>query len=191
MVPSPAMIYAGVRKAIQEVINTNDDDMVYMVPVMAYHVDEGRVFVAAEVFPSVASGGSVRVLFENPSGSGVRCRLFLVRVTALANGRLSIYRNVSVTARGTSIPTFNLNMEESNESKATVEYNGTYDTTGITPLRDALPGGSRKEAIGSLVVIGEHAKIPPGKNIMYEITNTSDAAADYSIRIVWVEEPIT
>jgi len=189
--PSPSMIKQSVKEAIQEVINTNDDNMTYIVPVLSYHVDEGKVFVAAEVFPSLASGSSVRVLFENPSGSGVRCRLFLVRVTALANGRLSIYRNVSVTSRGTSIPTFNLNMEESNESNATVEYGGTYDTTGITPLRDALPGGSKKEAIGSLVVIGEHAKVPPGKNIMYEITNTSASSADYSIRIVWIEEPIT
>jgi len=185
------MIYTGIRKAIQEVINTNDDDMIYMVPVMAYHVDGGRAFVAAEIFPSLASGSSVRVLFENPSDSGVRCRLLLTRITPLANGRLAIYRNVSVTSRGSSIPTFNLNMEFSNESKATVEYNGTYDTTGITPLRDALPGGNKKEAIGSLVNIGEHVKIPPGKNIMYEITNISDSSADYSIRIVWIEEPIT
>ena len=136
------MIYTGIRKAIQEVINTNDDDMIYMVPVMAYHVDGGRAFVAAEVFPSLASGSSVRVLFENPSDSGVRCRLLLTRITPLANGRLAIYRN-------------------------------------------------KKEAIGSLVNIGEHVKIPPGKNIMYEITNISDSSADYSIRIVWIEEPIT
>jgi len=184
------MIRSAVEDAIKSVINTNDDDIVYMVPVLSYYVDNGKAFVAAEIFPSLANGSSVRVLFENPSDSGVRCRLFLVRITPLANGRLAIYRNVSVTSRGTTIPTFNLNMELSNESKAVVEYNGTYDTTGITPLRDALPGGSKKEAIGSLVNIGEHVKVPPGMNLMYEITNTSGSSADYSIRIVWIEEPI-
>ena len=187
--PSPSILYHGIVKAIQDVLRTNDDDMAYMVPVMWYYVDEGKAFVTSEVFESLASGSSVDVLFSNPPGSGVEVRVMMIRVTALANGRIYIYRNVGMTSNGTPIPTFNLNMGVSNESKVTVEYGGTYDTTGINPsLKEALPGGSKKEAIGALVVLGEHGKMPPGNNIMLTITNTSAASADYSVKFVWLEQ---
>lgn len=186
---SPSIIVGGVKKVLEDVFQVNDDGMLYIVPILNYFVDEGRLFVSADEF-SLSNGSSVQVLFSNPLGSDVYARLIVGGVGAEAKGTLDVYRDVTVSSHGTEMYTFNLNLGMSDESQVSVEYGGTYGLPS-DGLHYVIYGGKKRNAIGSLASYGENAKVPPGHNLLYVITNTSGSTAKYDVEFMWIEMPLT
>ena len=158
-------------------------------PRFQYKIKEGYGFAVGHRFPSVASGASVDLYFENPSGSGREVVIITIEVTALAQSDIDIYENNTITANGTALTPRNLNRGSSITSVVNAEYDGTYGL-GDLIFDDVCPGGSKKEAVGGAAEVGETAIIPPGSNFLVRVTNQSASATRIAIRILWWEEPI-
>jgi len=158
-------------------------------PRFQYKIKQGYGFAVGHRFTNVASGASVDVYFENPSGSGREVVIIKVTVTVLAQCDIDIYENNTVSSSGTTLTPRNLNRGSSITSVVNAEYGGTYGL-GDLILDDICPGGSKKEAIGGAAEVGETAIIPPGSNFLVRVTNQSADTTRIAIRILWWEEPI-
>jgi len=156
-------------------------------PFFRKKIEEGKAFSVSHRFEGVASGSSVSVLFENPSGSQKKAYIQLVEVVSLAQAHVDIYRDVTKTAAGTQLTPLNLNMESDIESAMRIEYGGTYEN-GVLALNTVCPGGSGVRAIGGATEVGENLIMPSGRNILIVVTNASASSTDLSIRIIWYEE---
>lgn len=148
---------------------------------------EGKGFSISKRFESVASDGSVDVLFSNPSNSGVSAYIVFLGIVSMAQAWIDIYRGNSVSASGTAITPVDLNFGSSNTSAINVEYNGTY-TTGTLVHNTVVPGGTSIRAVGAASEVGESVIIPENRNFLVRVTNKSASATDLSVRIIWWEE---
>ena len=158
-----------------------------ILPLLFIKIKEGKAYTVSHRFESVASDASVQLLFNNPDTSGKTAYIVMIEVTSTGQGWVDIYRDNTVTASGTPLTPFNLNLGSTNTSSMTVEYGGTY-TLGAQSLNTVCPGGSGVRAIGAATEVGETAEIPSGHNILIQFTNRSASAEDASIRILWWEE---
>jgi len=149
----------------------------------------GYGFSISYRFENVAADGTADVYFENPSGSGVTVFLIAVECTSLAQGWIDLYRDATVTSSGTELTPVNLNQESDIVSGVSVEYGGTYDISGATLVHNTvIPGGTKKEAVGTYAEVGESVVIPEAYSLLVRFTNKSASATDMSIRFIWWEE---
>ena len=166
-----------------------DDGTGVFNPRFQYKIEKGYGFAVGHRFPDVASGASVDLYFENPSGSRRKVFIIKITVTALAQCDIDIYENNTITANGTSLTPRNLNRGSKIKSVVNAEYGGTYGLGNLI-LDDVCPGGSKKEAIGGAAEVGETAIIPPNSNFIVRVTNQSASATRIAIRILWWEDPL-
>jgi len=166
-----------------------DDGTQITDPRFEYMVHKGLGFSISHRFESVADDASADVYFENPAGSGVEVYIIAIEVTSLGSAYIDIYRGNTVNAAGTPLTPINLNFKSGGDSRANVEYGGTY-TTGNLTLSTLCPGGSKKEAVGGQAGVGEVVVMPLDFNFLVRVTNKSGGATDLSIRILWWEEPV-
>jgi len=176
------------REVVKAVLQFPDGTQIFN-PRFFYKIYEGYGFSVSHRFEGVASGASVDLYFENPSGSKRQVFIVVVEIVSLAQAYIDIYRGNTVTAPGTALTPVNLNFEKNIPSVVNVEYGGTY-TTGTLTLNTVCPGGSKKEAVGGNAEVGETVIIPEGFNFLVRVTNQSASATDLSIRILWWEEPL-
>jgi len=165
------------------------DDAVVFNPRFQYKIKKGYGFAVGHRFPNVASGASVDLYFENPSGSGREVVIIKITVTVLAQCDIDIYENNTITANGTALTPRNLNRGSSVTSVVKAEYGGTYGLGNLI-FDDVCPGGSKKEAVGGAAEVGETTIIPPNSNFIVRVTNQSASATRISIRALWWEDPI-
>ena len=163
------------------------DGVPLVFPKFFYKVEKGYGFAASHRFESVTSGDYRDLLFENPSGSGVKAVIAEIEIVGLAQLYVDIYVNNTVTSHGTAIQPFNLNTGSPIASKMVIEYGGSY-TLGDLIYNMVVPGGNRGRAIGGSVAIGETVILVPGKNFVMRVTNSSAATTDFSVRALWWEE---
>ena len=149
-------------------------------------IEDGYAFSVSHRFESVGSDEVVTMYFENPSDSGRTVYVVVVEVTSLAQAWVDVYRNVTPSG-GTSITPVNLNFAEDIPSAAIVKYGVTFEG-GVHVTKLVCPGGSRVNAVGGAVEVGESVIVPPGYNVLIAVTNKSGSATDLSIRIIWWEE---
>jgi len=152
-------------------------------------IEQDSAFMVSYDVSGLASGGSIYILFENPSTSTKNIRIVVVEVDGTAKSRLYAYKNIDTTGiAGTSLQPASYDVASSAISVANIQVANTYDTSTLTPiLRKVVAGGSGVRAIGGASDVGEFMKLRPGTNVLFELTNTSASAEDYSIEIKWYE----
>lgn len=181
------VIKKGTGEAIQEYgVKTNWD----------YMVENDMAFVGSKVF-SIAAGGSVEILFANPSGSGKTLKVRLLATQGTADGQVIIAvgsygttgtEDIVKSADGTDIPILNKKVGGTNASIAEFQYGGTYTVNTTDKTEALIPGGTGVHATGGSSTIGLAGEILEGYGLLVKINNISGADAYYSIRIEWWEE---
>jgi len=193
--PSPSILYKAFKMVLDEKFPKSllqfIDGTVIVNARFLMKIYEGKAFSVSHRFEGVASGASVDMLFENPSGSNTDIYVIIIEIVTFAQGWVDIYRNVTVTASGTTLTPVNLNLSSTNQSVAHVEYGGTYSTPATPALNTVVPGGSLVRAIGGATEVGECLIMPEGSNILVRVTNQSASAQDLSVRILWWEDTVT
>jgi len=164
-----------------------EDGTVAIVPRLFYKIWAGQAFSASYIFEGVADDDAATALFENPSDSGKTATIIAIETVSFGQAHVRIYRNPTIAAAGTVMPTINLNMSSTNSCICSA-YQGTSWSGGELAHQTVLPGGSRPRAVGDLAEIGESVVIPPGFTLIVQITNKSGAATDMSVRFIWWEE---
>ena len=178
-----------IETAIRNALLLFSDGTVIENPRFQYKIDRGQGFSASKRFASVASGASASMLLENPSSSSVVIYLIAAEVTTNARAWIDVYRDVSWSGGG-AVPIMNLDLGSGASSAANVVSDPSW-SGGEKAHETVCPGGTKKEAIGSMAEVGETVKIPPGRSILVVVTNSSDADQDLSIRLLWWEDPLT
>lgn len=174
-----------IERRIQQFI----DGALSVDPRFAKRIEIGYAFSASHRFENVADGDFRDVWFENPANSGREVNIVAVEVALLGQAWIDIYRDNVKVASGTPIRVMNLNMGSMIEATALPEYGGQY-TPGATIHSTVAPGGRLVRVLGSVVEAGERVKIPPGYNILIRTTNKAGVATDFSVRIIWWEDPL-
>jgi len=189
--PSPSMIYRAYRDALAERIPYQllqfSDGTTMTYPRFFIKIMQEKGYIISQRFTGVASGSSVQLYMENPSGSGRNIYIIEIEAGSLAQAHLDIYRENTVTSNGTSLEPLPLYLGSNKKSVVYAEHSGTHGL-GKLALNTVVPGGSRTRAIGSIAEVGETLVIPPGQNMVVQLTNASASATDMSIKIVWWEE---
>ena len=152
-------------------------------------VRAGRAFSVSRRYASVDNNESVYMMFENPSDSGVIACVAAVEVIPDGKSYVDIYREFEVTAEGELQQPVNERLSSDNTAKCKVYYGGEY-SLGTKAHETIAYGGTKNNAIGSLVEIGESVVIDPGYRALFAITNKSGSTIDISIRIIWCEDPV-
>lgn len=164
-----------------------EDGTVAVVPRLFYKIWVGRAFSTSYIFEGVAADATATALFENPNDSGKDATIIAIEAVSFGQAHIRVYRNVTVTNAGTAMPTINLNMSSSNSAICNVYHTPTW-SDGDLAHQTVLPGGARPRAVGDLAEIGESIVIPPGFDLIVQVTNKSSAETDISMRFVWWEE---
>ena len=164
-----------------------------------YAVENDLAFAGAEIF-NIGSGDSVDVLFANPSGSGKTLKVRLLAAQGGAEGKTEIYtgsygtegtEDIVKTADGEEIPKVNKKVGGTNTSVAVLQYDDTgtkYTVNTSNKTGNLIPGGSGNFATGGPATVGLAGEILEGHAILVRITNTSDRAANFGIRLEWWEK---
>jgi len=192
---SVSIRYEKIREVFEEALsekigyklNQFIDGTVMVNPRFFKEIFNGNAYSVSHRFPGVASGASVDLYFENPSGSGVTVYIIVIEVISFAQAWIDIYHGNTVSSSGTQLTPVNLNLGSNNTSRVRVEYDGTY-SPGTLAVNTVCPGGSLIRAVGGVVEVGETIIIPENNNILVRVTNQSGSAADLSIRIIWWEQ---
>jgi len=162
------------------------DGTIAVNPRFQYKIFNGFGFTASHRFEGVASNDAVNMYFENPADSGRTVYIVIVEVVSFGQLWIDIYRGVTASG-GTSITPVNLNFASAVDSVAIVKYGVTF-TDGTLAHSTVCPGGSRVNAVGGAVEVGETVIIPPGYSFLVQATNKSGTSTDLSVRILWWEE---
>ena len=152
-------------------------------------VRQGKAFSVSRRYVSIDNNESVYMMFENPADSGVVACVAAVEVIPDGKSYVDIYRDFEVTAAGEEQTPVNERLSSGNTAKCKVYYGGEY-SLGTKAHETMAYGGTKNNAIGSLVEIGESVVIDPGYRLLFAITNKSGSTIDISIRVIWCEDPV-
>ena len=152
-------------------------------------VKQGRAFSVSRRYVGVDNNDAVYMMFENPSDSGVIACVAAVEVIPDGKSYVDIYRDFEVTVEGELQQPGNERLSSDNTAKCKVFYGGEY-SLGTKAHETMAYGGTKNNAIGSLVEIGESVIIDPGYRLLFVITNKSGSTIDMSIRVIWCEDPV-
>lgn len=167
-----------------------NDNSVASAPRFEDRIEEGRAFSSSKRIDGLASGSIVQFVFVNPQNSGKDVYIVAIEVVATGQGAIDIYRDVTITNIGNTVPIMNLNFGSNVSSVCQIGYNGTY-SGGELAHQTVAPGGIKINAIGSLSEVGEKVKIPPGRNFMLQFENRAQTSIDMSLRFLWWEDPVS
>ena len=152
-------------------------------------VKQGRAFSVSRRYMGIDNNESIYMMFENPSDSGVIACVAAVEVIPDGKSYVDIYRDFEVTVEGELQQPVNERLSSDNTAKCKVFYGGEY-SLGTKAHETMAYGGTKNNAIGSLVEIGESVIIDPGYRLLFVITNKSGSTIDMSIRVIWCEDPV-
>ena len=146
-------------------------------------IEEGKAFTASKRF-SLDSGQTVQVVFNNKSDKKVK--VVSVEINTEGNVDIDVYDNVSIDASGNKWTIRNLNLDSDYMTAVEIEDGGTY--SGGEPVHETIGyGGAKNFAVGSQSEVGEQVIVPPNKNIMIAITNSTTQAFKVSVRFLFYE----
>ena len=146
-------------------------------------IEEGKAFTSSKRF-TLDSGQTVQIVFNNKSDK--RIKVVAIEVNTEGNVDIDVYDNVSIDSSGNSWTIRNLNLGSDYMTAAEVEDGGTY--SGGEPVHETVGyGGAKNFAVGSLSEVGEEVIVPPNKNIMIAITNSTTQSFKVSVRFLFYE----
>ena len=146
-------------------------------------------YAFAERFVDVADGAEVVTAYVgNPSDSGVNA---LINVEFGPGGLMHVDTTdgASIDTSGTDMPSQSKGSNGGSSTALTVEYGGTYSTTGTT-LNTITPGTSRTGGPATTQgggAVPDVRLLLPGEAIVYSATNQSGGPADFDITVDSVE----
>jgi len=152
-------------------------------------VRQGKAFSVSRRYASIDNNDTVYMMFENSSDSGVIACVAAVEVIPDGKSYVDIYRDFEVTVEGELQQPVNERLSSDNTAKCKVYYGGEY-SVGAKAHETMAYGGTKNNAIGSLVEIGESVVIDPGYKVLFAVTNKSGSTIDISIRVIWCEDPV-
>ena len=145
-----------------------------------------QAFMITKRFKSVASGDSIEIYLENPTGSGKMVEIATIEIVTTGECSIDVYSGNTITTNGTSITPVNMKIGATTTSVVNTEYGGTY-TTGDTIMELVSPGGSQIRAVGGQSEISGEIMLEEGQNIVVKVTNDSTSAENISVKITWAE----
>lgn len=166
----------AVRAATRELIDTR--------------LRNGQAFFASNRADGLANTNTTSLFIENGSSSGVDVIATQISVNGTGSADLDINFNVTQSSGGTALTKHNAKLGSSNSaSVTTVESGGSYSGRAThPPIESVLSGGGPAGAtVGAETSVGT-IEIPPGNNMLLELTNSSGGANDYGIYIKWSEK---
>lgn len=149
------------------------------------HLIEGNRF-STNTFADVVGGGTLSLLIENPSDSGVWILLDPDIIRNRRLGTLGKLKNVTVDAAGTEVDILNKNAAFPDNSEATASEGATV-SGGSNFGPKFIPGGGTGEPVGGGASAGASNILSPGDNLFIEYTNQTTNDGRVSIDIDWTE----
>ncbi|MHC1610559.1 MAG: hypothetical protein ACXQTW_03000, partial [Candidatus Methanospirareceae archaeon] len=135
-------------------------------------VCEGYGYTASEIENGLASGSNITFYISNPSSNTCRISIYGIEVVSTGWGEIKLYKNPTVTSSGTTITPVNLNLSSTRPSNVTIGENYAFDLSSSLLIRGSvIPGGEKKDAIGSFSQVGEHLVLMPGDSVGIVYTN--------------------
>ncbi len=117
------------------------------------------------VMNGAVGGNSVGVLLEGPTLAGT-------------------------SANGANVTFFNRNRSSTKTSLTKVFAGPTYSSSGTEIVRQFMPGGSGKNAVGGAGEIRQEWILKPSENYGIKVINVSGDAIEVSVNASWYEESI-
>lgn len=158
-----------------------------LVTVDAIHrqIHIGRLFEAGHYATGIANAGTVDILIVTAINSPhVR---FQIGASGAATAQL--YEDVSASANGTAVSSFNRNRNSANTVTTTLFHTPTITNTGTALMLEYLPGGeaSGNRTVGSTLPTFEEWILKPATKYLVRITNVSGSAISAAANFAFYE----
>lgn len=148
-------------------------------------LEKGNLYVASNLFTSVADGATARIIFTVGSNDALSVGL---KVSSSGKGISKIYRAPIFTG-GISVPIFNRKTDSANIPLTVVLHTPTISNSGTLVYTDLIGGaGAGNNKVGGVSDNGGiDALLAKNSKTMFEITNTSGSDSDIAIQFFFVE----
>lgn len=150
------------------------------------HLIEGHRFSATAFSDSVAAdGGTLSLLIDNPSDSGVWILLDPPIVRNQRTGELDVVKNPTIDDAGTDVEELNKNFAHPDNSQVNASQDATI--SGGTSFGPKFAPGGGTGNVGGSASIGAAGVATPGDTIFLEYTNTTLNSGPASLDNDWTE----
>lgn len=143
---------------------------------------DGETFVAS-ADEDLGSSATLALLFENPSDSGTDAYFYFGDMTQEDESTVILYDDISSVSGGSSATVNNNHIGHSNTSELTVTQDPSYSGDNVHQQASFTGSGTHE------ILNGYKILLPPGENILLEITNNGSGNSVTSIRFAWAERP--
>ena len=147
-------------------------------------IHEGETYICSHYYSDVADDAhaDLRII----SGSNKELHI-TITVAVAGDGEILIYEGTTYTVAGTGIVIYNRDRTSSNSADPSCKYTPTANVLGTELFHGYAPGGTKKQAIGSVRSTAQEWIFKKSEDYLVRFTNRSGGAIDVSIEVEWYE----
>ncbi len=147
-------------------------------------IHEGETYVSSHFYSQVADDANADLRITLGSDKELH---ITITVAVAGDGEILIYEGTTYTVAGTVVAIYNRDRTSSNSSDAGCRYTPTVNVLGTELFHGYAPGGTKKEAIGSVRRTSQEWIFKKSEDYLVRFTNRSGGAIDVSIEVEWYE----
>ena len=147
-------------------------------------IHEGETYICSHYYSLVADDASADLRIIVGSNKELHTT---ITVAVGGDGEIFLYEGTTYNVAGTDIAIYNRDRTSSNTSDATCRYTPTVNVLGTELFHGHAPGGTKKEAIGSVRRTAQEWIFKKSEDYLVRFTNRSGGAVDASIEVEYYE----
>ena len=147
-------------------------------------IHEGETYICSHFYSLVADDANADLRIKLGSNKELH---ITITVAVAGDGEIFLYEDTTYTVAGTNIPIYNRDRTSSNVTDATCRYTPTVNVLGTELFHGHAPGGTKKEAIGSVRRTAQEWIFKKSGDYLVRFTNRSGGAVDASIEVEYYE----
>jgi hypothetical protein len=145
---------------------------------------QGKSFYTDYINTSVANGGTVDLLLNNPASNYPH---FVAYIKTSGNASIDFYKGTTASANGTALTSQNRNDNSSNVAGLVVSHTPTVTTLGTLKHQGYSIGGEHNKLTGGENGFSEEIILTPNTKYLMRVTNTAGVASIIVIHTHWYE----
>lgn len=151
-------------------------------------LEAGEMYAVSRFIRDVSNNDTQTFLLTMPDTSTVDAKAVTIKSNSTAKMRFDMFVDVTVDSAGVPIQRFNANLGDTEPPVLEAESNGGYSGRTSTPFWVSfVPGGGSSGLQFGGATESSTILIPPGNNVLIEVTNISGGGEDLAINAKWVE----
>ena len=147
-------------------------------------IHEGETYICSHFYSQVADDANADLRITLGSNKELH---ITITVAVAGDGEILLYEGTTYTVAGTDVVIYNRDRTSSNSSDPTCRHTPTTDVLGTELFHGYAPGGTKKEAIGSVRRTAQEWIFQKSEDYLVRFTNRSGGPIDVSIEVEYYE----